>query len=84
MLCMPFGVKNAPAPFQRMINRNWRGRCQQYIDDVIVYGDYWEQHLNRVRHFLERLRMANLRVNLVKMSLAPCDIFRTRGEPRAG
>ena len=36
---MPFGMKNAPATFQRMINKitaNFEG-CEAYIDDVIVF-----------------------------------------------
>ena len=38
---MPFGMKNAPATFQRMINKIIAGLegCQGYIDDVIVYGN---------------------------------------------
>ena len=65
---MPFGMKNAPATFQRMINKVIAGLegCQGYIDDVIVYGDTWEQHLTRVRSFLTRLKVAKLTVNLVK------------------
>ena len=38
---MPFGLKNAPAIFQRMINQ-LTGRiegCEVYIDDVVVYSD---------------------------------------------
>ena len=65
---MPFGMKNAPATFQWMINKIIAGLegCQGYIDDVIVYGDSWEQHFCRVRNLFERLRMASLTVNLVK------------------
>ena len=44
---MPFGMKNAPATLQQMVNKVIAGLegCQAYIDDVIVYGDIWEQHL---------------------------------------
>ena len=65
---MPFGMKNAPATFQRMVNKVIAGLegCQGYIDDVIIYGDTWEQHFTRVRNFLTRLRTAKLTVNLVK------------------
>ena len=37
-----------------------------YIDDVIIYGNTWEQHFTRVRDFLTRLRTTKLTVNLVK------------------
>ena len=65
---MPFGMKNAPATFQRMIHKviaNLEG-CEEYIDDIIVYGSTWEQHLQRVKDFPSRLREAQLTVNLVK------------------
>ena len=64
-------MKNAPATFQRMINKIICGLegCQGYIDNVIVYGDSWEQLFCRVRNLLERLRMARLTVNLVKSEL---------------
>ena len=65
---MPFGMKNAPATFQRMINKitaNFEG-CEAYIDDVIVFGNTWEQHLERVRELFRRLRTAKLTVNLIK------------------
>ena len=38
---MPFGMKNSPATFQRMINKitaNFEG-CEVYIDDVVVFGN---------------------------------------------
>ena len=67
-IVMPFGMKNAHATFQRMINKVIAGLegCQGYIDDVVVYDDTWEQHLTRVRSFFTRLRTAKLTVNLVK------------------
>jgi len=44
---MPFGMKNSPARFQRLINRiieNFEG-YEAYIDDIVVFGSTWEQHL---------------------------------------
>ena len=65
---MPFGLKNAPATFQRMINRVIDGLegCEGYIDDIIVFSDTWEQHLLRVETFLSQLKLARLTVNLSK------------------
>ena len=66
---MPFGMKNAPATFQRMINQVIAGLegCQAYIDDVIVYSEDWEQHVKQLHAFMSRLQEAQLTVNLVKM-----------------
>jgi len=65
---MPFGMKNAPATFQRMINDNIRDLdgCEAYIDDMVIFGSTWEGHLLRVQELFCRLRSANLTINLVK------------------
>ena len=55
---MPFGMKNAPATFQRLINTviaSLEG-CSAYIDDVVIYSDTWEQHLGHMRSLMLRLR----------------------------
>lgn len=51
---MPFGMKNAPATFQRMINEIIKGLegCAAYIDDVVVFVSTWEEHLSRVKALL--------------------------------
>ena len=44
---MPFGMKNSPATFQRLINSivpDIDG-CEAYINDVIIYSETWEEHL---------------------------------------
>ena len=64
---MPFGMKNAPATFQRLINRLIADidGCEAYIDDVIIYSNTWETHLEIMRKFLQRLREASLTINLI-------------------
>ena len=65
---MPFGMKNATATFQHLINGIISGLegCSAYIDDVVVYSDTWSQHLTQVCALLCRLAEANLTVNLAK------------------
>ena len=65
---MPFGMKNSPATFQRLINRLIADidGCEAYIDDVIIYSDTWETHLTIMRKLFRRLSEANLTINLVK------------------
>ena len=65
---MPFGMKNSPATFQRLVNNVICGLdgCDTYIDDVIIYSDSWSDHLQRIRKFFDRLSKAKLTVNLAK------------------
>ena len=65
---MPFGMKNSPATFQRLMNQviSDLDYCECYIDDVVIYSDTFEQHMKQIHQFFERVSMANLTVNLVK------------------
>lgn len=50
-LMMPFGLRNAPAIFQRLVNKVLGDvpHCKAYLDDIIVYSDDWASHtLNEV------------------------------------
>ena len=65
---MPFGMKNFPATFQRLVNNlifNLVG-CKAYIDDAIIFSKEWERHLQTIRNFFDRLSEAKLTVNLTK------------------
>jgi len=65
---MPFGVKNAPATYQRIINKVIAGMkgCGAYIDDLVIYSDNWEEHLIQLRDLLCRPEKVKLTVNLLK------------------
>ena len=73
-LVMPFGLRNAPATFQRLMNvvlRDLRSKCAKvYLDDVNVHSKTWEQHLTDLREVFLRLRTANLRLNVEKCNFA--------------
>ena len=59
---MPFGLRNAAATFQRLMNQvvaNLDG-CAVYLDDVVVYSDTWGSHLERLHHLFTRLAHASL------------------------
>ena len=43
--------------------------CEAYIDDVIIYSDTWNAHLNQISKFFAKLKAANLTVNFLKASL---------------
>ena len=65
---MPFGMKNSPATFQRLINGliSDLDGCKAYIEDAIIFSDEWKQHLDTIRAFFDRLSEAKLTINLAK------------------
>ena len=62
MTRMPFGLNNAASTFQRTMELALQGlqwiRCLIYIDDIIVYGRTFDEHLKRVEEVFERLKNA--------------------------
>ncbi len=69
---MPFGLRNAPATFQRLMNMvvGDLDHCAVYLDDIVIYSDSWTSHLFHIRQLLERLAAAHLTVNLAKCEFA--------------
>ena len=65
---MPFGMKNAPATFQRMVNKLVRDidGCEGYIDDVVIFSDNWSDHIHQIKRFFQIMRKAKLTINLMK------------------
>lgn len=63
---MPFGLKNAPSTFQRVMDNILVGiqneRCLVYMDDIIVYSPTIQEHLSRLKEVFSRLRKANLKI----------------------
>ena len=72
---MPFGLCNAPATFERLMETVLRGylwqRCMCYLDDVIIYGTSFEIAHDNLRAVLERIRQSGLKLQPKK-----CDLFR--------
>ena len=65
---MPFGMKNAPATFQRMVNKLVRDidGCEGYIDDVVIFSDNWSDNIRQIKCFFQIMREAKLTINLMK------------------
>ncbi|MBW0577595.1 hypothetical protein O181_117310 [Austropuccinia psidii MF-1] len=61
---MPFGLTNAPASFQNLVNDIFQDLLDVYVvvylDDIMVFSKYKEEHVTHVSTFLSRLRANNL------------------------
>ena len=63
---MPFGLCNAPASFQRLMDLVLTGlqwsQCLVYLDDIIVLGRSFEEHVQNLVQVFERLRASGLKL----------------------
>lgn len=63
---MPFGLKNAPSIFQRVMDDTLREHigkiCHVYIDDIIIFGKTIEENLLNLKTVLQTLRAANFKI----------------------
>ena len=62
-----FGLSNSPATYQCLIEEclgplNMK-ICIIYMDDLIIFSDLFEQHLERLDIVLTRLRECNLKLS---------------------
>lgn len=72
---MPFGLCNAPATFQRLMQRCLGGQVNDflliYLDDVIVYSPCFNSHLRHLEEVFEKLHQHGLKLQPQK-----CHLFR--------
>src|ERR1043165_4881217 len=69
---MLFGLCNAPATFQRLMDRvyskiTWKF-VVVYLDDTVVYSLTFTDHLQHLKEVFTRIRQARLRLNIEKCS----------------
>lgn len=67
-LVMPFGLRNVPGCFQRLMCKVLAGvqNCEVYLDDIVLHSSSWSSHLQLIHTVFERLRDASLTLNLAK------------------
>ncbi|CAK1599862.1 unnamed protein product [Parnassius mnemosyne] len=71
---MPFGLCNAPATFERLMELVLTGligdACLVYLDDIIIVGRTFEEHLQNLERVLPKIQSAN------KLSPKKCSLFK--------
>ncbi|GFU02277.1 retrovirus-related Pol polyprotein from transposon 297 [Trichonephila clavipes] len=72
-LRMPFGLKNAPYYFSRLMAELLQG-CEKfalpYLDDVAIFSENWDDHISHIDKILERIRDAWLTIKPAKCKFA--------------
>ena len=67
---MPFGLCNAPATFERLMDNVLPGLkwkiCLCYLDDVVIFSRTFEEHLSRINTVLNCVANAGLQLNTQK------------------
>jgi hypothetical protein len=67
---MPFGLTNAPTMFQCIMNSILAPFLRKFVivfmDDILVYSSYLDQHAHHLREVLQVLRAHKFFVNLSK------------------
>ena len=72
---MPFGLCNAPATFQQLMQNCLRELnlmyCLIYLDDIVIFLHTAEEHLHCLHIIFDQFRECNL-----KLKLSKCNFFR--------
>lgn len=71
---IPFGLKNAPAFFQRVMHNCLDGLGEfvvPYLDDLLIFSKTFEEHIDHIGKVLDKLSKAG-----VKLTAPKCDLFK--------
>ena len=67
---LPFGLKAAPATFQKIMNSVLSGftgtRCFVYLDDIVIYAKSLADHNTKLKEVQDRLRTYKLMLKPAK------------------
>ena len=67
-LRVPFGLKNAPSHFSRIMHQTLGAFnfVEIYLDDMTIHSKTFDEHVSHVRKVLDALRSSNLKINSEK------------------
>lgn len=66
---MPFGLRNAPATFQRLMDNLLQDCKAVFIDDVAIYSSNWVDHIRHIRLVLDKFQAEGLTIQPAKSQL---------------
>ncbi|MBW0591524.1 hypothetical protein O181_131239 [Austropuccinia psidii MF-1] len=77
---MPFGIENASAHFQRMMDTLFQveileGWMVVYIYDIIIYSETWEDHVHYIDRVLSKCTHINLKISLKKCNFGQQELL---------
>ncbi|MBW0491199.1 hypothetical protein O181_030914 [Austropuccinia psidii MF-1] len=77
---MPSGIKNAPDHFQRMIDTIFQEEILEcwmvvYINDIIIYSETWEDHVQYIDRVLSKCTPINLKISLKKCNFGQQELL---------
>ena len=78
-LPIPFGIKNTPSHFQWMMDRKFHEELSNlrlivYIDDMIIFTESWEAHLEKLAIVLGTISQMGMKISLSKCSFGFCEL----------
>ena len=75
--CIAFGLTNAPATFQHLMECCMREmnlkECLIFLDDIFVFSQNFEEHLERLEAVFSKLKQHGL-----KLKPSKCEFFKTK------
>jgi hypothetical protein len=77
-LVMPFGLANAPATFQALMNDVLRPYLRRFalvfFDDILIYSSSWAEHLQHLAITLKAIRDHHLHLKRSKCSFGAASV----------
>ncbi|MBW0535729.1 hypothetical protein O181_075444 [Austropuccinia psidii MF-1] len=79
-LRIPFGIKNAPSHYQRMMNTTFphelsEGRLIIYSDYILICSETCQLHLKRLSSVLNKILQVNMEISLKKYWKTPFKLY---------